>query len=182
MYSYITGSVKDIDYNSITIDNNGIGYNIYVCNPYKYKMDSNIKLYIYFHVKEDEHILFGFSTEDEKKLFVKLIEVKGLGPKMTLPILASATISDIESAIEKEDIAFIKKFPKIGDKLARQIILDLKGNLNKLSNNDNDYIELKSTLKALGYKIADINNIITNIDKHLSLEDQVKQALKLLLK
>lgn len=182
MYSYITGSVKDIDYNSITIDNNGIGYNIYVCNPYKYKMDSNIKLYIYFHVKEDEHILFGFSTEDEKKLFVKLIEVKGLGPKMTLPILASATISDIESAIEKEDIAFIKKFPKIGDKLARQIILDLKGNLNKLSNNDNDYIELKSTLKALGYKIADINNIITNIDKRLSLEDQVKQALKLLLK
>lgn len=182
MYSYIIGKVTSIDYNSIIVENSNIGYNIFVCNPYKYKVDSEVKVYLYFHVKEDEHVLFGFSTEDEKKLFMKLIEVKGLGPKMTLPILASASISDIESAIEKEDIAFIKKFPKIGDKLARQIILDLKGNLNKLSNNDNDYIELKSTLRALGYKIADINNILSKIDNKLSLEEQVKLALKLLLK
>ncbi|HOZ54338.1 MAG TPA: Holliday junction branch migration protein RuvA [Bacilli bacterium] len=182
MYSYVIGKVTNIEYNSITIENNSIGYNIFVCNPYKYKIDSEVKIYLYFHVKEDEHVLFGFSTEDEKKLFMKLIEVKGLGPKMTLPILASATINDIESAIEKEDILFIKKFPKIGDKLARQIILDLKGNLNKLSSIDNDYIELKCTLKSLGYKSSDISNILSKVDNKLSLEDQVKQALKLLLK
>ncbi len=182
MYSYIIGNVADINFNSIVIDNNGIGYNIYVCNPYKYKINEQVKVYLYFHVKEDEHVLFGFETKDEKSLFIKLIEVKGLGPKMTLPILASASFSDIENAIQNEDINFIKKFPKIGDKLARQIILDLKGNLSKLSNNNSEYIELKSTLKSLGYKINDVNNIISKIDSKLPLEDQVKQALKLLLK
>ena len=116
-------------------------------------------------------------------MFLKLIEVKGLGCKMALPILATGSISGIIDAIERENILYLKKFPKIGDKVARQIILDLKGKLvssNTIVNNINE--ELVEALKALGYKLSDINKVVKQIDNNLKIEDQIKEALKLLLK
>ena len=130
MYSYIKGIVTEIESNYISLDNNGIGYLIYTPNPYSFNVDSEYKVFIYELVKEDEISLYGFKTKEEKDLFLKLIEVKGLGCKMALPILATGSISGIVDAIERENILYLKKFPKIGDKVARQIILDLKGKLN----------------------------------------------------
>ena len=101
---------------------------------------------------------------------------------MALPILASGQLEEIISAIENENISFLKKFPKIGDKVARQIILDLKGKLVSSNIEKQSNEELTETLKALGYKNNDINKVIKNIDTSLSIEKQVKEALKLLLK
>lgn len=101
---------------------------------------------------------------------------------MALPILASGQLEEIISAIENENISFLKKFPKIGDKVARQIILDLKGKLVSSNIEKQSNEELMETLKALGYKNNDINKVIKNIDTSLSIEKQVKEALKLLLK
>ena len=131
MYEYIKGKITDINSTYITLENNNIGYAIYTGNPYYYQLDKEYKVYIYTQIKEDEHLLFGFKDQNEKDLFLKLISVKGLGPKMAMPILATGSITNIEQAIEKEDINYLKKFPKIGDKVARQIILDLKGKLAK---------------------------------------------------
>ena len=116
-------------------------------------------------------------------MFLKLISVKGLGPKMALPMLNGDNLNNIYTSIEEGNINYLKKFPKIGDKVARQIILDLKGKL-QISEKDSkkDYTELTETLKSLGYKPADIKKILPNIDDGLSLEKQVKEALKLLLK
>ena len=183
MYSYIKGIITIIETNYIVLENNGIGYLIYVSNPYSYKINDNVTIYLYQQIKEDEHLLFGFKSKDEKDLFLKLISVKGLGPKMALPMLSSDSMNDIYVAIEEGNINYLKKFPKIGDKVARQIILDLKGKL-QISEKDSkkDYTELTETLKSLGYKPADIKKILPNIDDSLSLEKQVKEALKLLLK
>ena len=182
MYSYIKGIITIIEPGYIVLDNNGIGYLIYVSNPYHYKINNEYTVYVYQQVREDENTLYGFKDLEEKELFIKLIGVKGLGCKMALPMLPGNK-DDVLGAIEKGDISYLKKFPKIGDKVARQIILDLKGKLETSSDtNKNDLEELTQTLKSLGYKPIDIKRILPKIDSNISLEAQVKEALKLLLK
>ena len=181
MYEYITGKITEIEANYIVIDNNGIGYLVYVASPYSYK-EEETKVYIYQYVKEDEISLYGFKTKEEKDLFLKLIGVKGLGCKMALPMFATNSNTSIIDAIEKEDVTYLKKFPKIGDKVARQIILDLKGKLVSNDTNTVNNTELIEALKTLGYKINDINKILSKIDSSKTLENQIKDALKLLLK
>ena len=181
MYEYIKGKISEIEANYIVIDNNGIGYIVYVASPYSYK-EEETKVYIYQYVKEDELSLYGFKTKEEKDLFLKLIGVKGLGCKMALPMFATNSNTNIIDAIEKEDVTYLKKFPKIGDKVARQIILDLKGKLVSNNTNTVNNTELIEALKALGYKVNDINKILSKIDSSKTLENQIKDALKLLLK
>ena len=184
MYGYIKGIIKDIDCNYIVIDNHDIGYMIYVPNPYYYRLGEVYTVYTYNYVREDEYSLYGFKNKEELNLFLKLISVKGLGPKMALPMLATGSISGILDAIDRENILYLKKVPKIGDKVARQIILDLKGKLDGgqmslITTNNN---ELMDALLALGYKQGDLKKIVPNISQELSIEDQIKEALKLLLK
>jgi Holliday junction DNA helicase RuvA len=168
----------------ITLDNNGVGYLIYTPNPYSFNINEDYKVYIYHHIREDESSLYGFKTIEDKELFLKLLSVKGLGPKMALPIIASSTFNGIADAINRENVLYLKKFPKIGDKLAKQIILDLKGKLEvNASLVGNDYTdELYEVLKGLGYSDKDVKNIIPRINRELSLEEQIKEALKLMLK
>ena len=184
MYAYIEGIIKEIESNYVVLDNNGIGYQIYTPNPYAFNIDEKYKIYLYQLIREDENSLYGFKNKEEKDLFLKLIEVKGLGCKMALPMLATGSINGIVDAIERENILYLKKFPKIGDKVACQIILDLKGKLvsgEKVVNNK-DFSELTEALKSLGYKASDINKILPNIKSEENVEEQIKEALRLLLK
>lgn len=183
MYSYIKGVVTEEESNFIVLDNNGIGYHIFVANPYSYPLNEEAKVYIYDYIREDEHSLYGFSSKEERNLFLKLLGVKGVGPKLIMPMLATGSVNGIIDAIDRENILYLKKFPKVGDKVARQIILDLKG---KLAQSDNAPIggfdELVSVLEGLGYKTNDIKKILPNMDANLEIESQVKEALKLMLK
>ena len=183
MYAYIKGFVREIESNYIVLDNNGVGFLIYTANPYSFELDKEYTIYLYQYVREDEISLYGFKTLDEKNLFLKLTSVKGLGPKMALPMLALGSPDGIIDAIERENILYLKKFPKIGDKVARQIILDLKGKLAK-SEEVNTIVsdELVEALKSLGYKAGDINKVVKKVDSSLDIEEQIKEALKLLLK
>ena len=182
MYAYLNGIIKDIESNYIVLDINGIGYLIYVANPYYYQIENSYKVYTYTHIRAAEFYLYGFKSKEELDLFLKLISVKGLGPKMALPILATGSIEGIMDAIDRENILYLKKFPKIGDKVARQIILDLKGKLAKTVTNNNINEELTEALLALGYKNNDIKKVVASIDSNLTIENQIKEALKLLLK
>ncbi len=184
MYSYIKGIITIIDTSYVVVENNGVGYMIYVASPYSYKENEEVIIYLYQQIREDENTLYGFKTKDDKDLFLKLISVKGLGCKMALPMLSGDNKDAILDAIDSGNVSYLKKFPKIGDKVARQIILDLKGKLasdDKKGNADN-FEELSETLKSLGYKPNDIKKVLPKLDSSLSLEKQVKEALKLLLK
>ncbi|MBE6160745.1 MAG: Holliday junction branch migration protein RuvA [Firmicutes bacterium] len=183
MFNYIKGSVVLNECNYIVIDNNGIGYQIYVANPFSFEVGCEYQIYLYNHIREDEFSLYGFKTLDEKNLFMRLINVKGLGPKMALPMLATGSVSGIIDAIDRENILYLTKFPKIGDKLARQIVLDLKGKINIESDDksNDSFAELIEALEALGYKHADIKKVIPSITEE-KLESQIKEALRLLLK
>ena len=183
MYSYIKGVITTIEPSYVVLENNGIGYMIFVANPYSYKLNEEVSIYLYQQIREDENTLYGFKNKEEKDLFLKLISVKGLGCKMALPMLSGDNKDSIHSAIESGNVNYLKKFPKIGDKVARQIILDLKGKLELDTNsNKQDFTNLSETLKSLGYKPTDIKRILPNIDANKTLEQQVKDALKLLLK
>lgn len=187
MYDYIKGTITCLKNNAIVLENNGIGYLIYVSNPYSFEVGKEYKVFVYQKIAEDENSLYGFKTIEEKDLFLKLISVKGLGCKMALPILAVGSINGIMDAIERENVLYLKKFPKIGDKLAKQIVLDLKGKLEFIGigiseDEVNTENELKEVLIGLGYKEKELKPVLAKVDTSLAIEDQVKDALKLLLR
>ena len=99
MYGYIIGLIKEVESNYVVIENNEIGYLIYVANPYYYQINNKYTIYTYNCIREDEYSLYGFKNKEELNLFLKLISVKGLGPKMALPMFATGSINGIMDAI-----------------------------------------------------------------------------------
>lgn len=185
MYNYIKGKITIIENNFIVIDNSAIGYGVFVANPYSYELNEETTVYLYNVIREDENSLYGFKSKEERDLFLKLLGVKGLGPKVGIGFFATGSVKGIIDAIERENVLYLKKFPKVGEKLAKQIVLDLKGKLGTIdlaNATAGDSFELVSVLESLGYKNADINRIVPSIDKTKPIEDQVKDALKALLK
>ncbi len=185
MYSYFKGVITSNMADGIVIDVGGVGYLIHVPNPFSYEVGKTYQVYVYNHIREDEYSLYGFKSMEEKELFMKLINVKGMGPKVASGIFATGSIKGIVDAINKENLLYLTKFPKIGDKLARQIILDLKGKVfdsTDLEDSEDSMEELISVLENLGYKTAEIKKVIPLIDASKPLEEEVKDALKLLLK
>ena len=89
MYNYITGEIKEIKSNYVVIENNNIGSQIFVGNPYVYKENEKYTIYLYNYIREDEYSLYGFGNKEERELFLRLINVKGLGPKMALPMVST---------------------------------------------------------------------------------------------
>ena len=185
MINYIKGIITIIESNYVVIETGNIGYCIYVGNPYSFEIGKEATIYTYNHIREDEYSLYGFKSLEEKELFLKLINVKGLGPKMAMPMLATGSIAGIIDAIDRENTLYLTKFPKIGDKLAKQIILDLKGKIkinSETAVTEDNTEELIEVLLSLGYKQNYIKRILKDVDGSKTIEEQVKEALKLLLK
>ena len=184
MYSYIKGIVAKLNSDHIILENQGIGYMVYVANPYSFSLNQEMVVYLYQHIREDAHLLFGFKSNDEKDLFLRLILVKGIGPKIALGVLSTAEVDKIILAIEDGNISYLKKIPGIGPKAAQQIILDLKGKLvfNSKTILNQAMEEAKEVLIALGYKTKEIDTIFKGIEGDLDTNEYVKKALSLLVK
>lgn len=201
MYEYINGTIEMISPEYIVLENNGVGYQILTPNPFIFsKQRESIKIYIYQHVREDIIALYGFQTYEERTLFKKLLNVSGIGPKGALAILAFGEPTQVIHAIENENETFLTKFPGVGKKTARQMILDLKGKLQdivpdyfpNLFNNDEtekqvqaaaDFEEAILALKALGYSDKELKKISTKLQNESMTTDQyIKAALKILMK
>jgi len=186
MYHYIKGIIAGLERDHIILDHHGMGYIIYVANPYDYKTGQEVTVYVYQQVREDAQLLFGFRSEEEKELFLKLILVKGIGPKTAVGILACGDYGKIVGAIEDGNINYLKKIPGIGPKAAQQIVLDLQGKLVFDKQNDGvvdeTRLEAEEVLKALGYKAAEINAAMKKITEKMDTNGYVKKALSLLVK
>jgi Holliday junction DNA helicase RuvA len=184
MYGYIIGRITKINPKYVICENNQIGYILIVPNPYNYSIGTEYKIFTYQHVREDEISLYGFLTEEEKDLFLKLISVSGIGPKSALSILATGSVNEIVRAIEARDDKYLKKFPGIGAKASLQIILDLKGKLNFDSSivENNKLSDVKEALISLGYSSKEIDSVLKKLDDSKEINVLVKDALKLLVK
>lgn len=187
MYSFIRGNIVEIQRDHVILENHGIGYIVYVSNPYAFEKKQEITIYVHQQVKEDAMVLFGFKSKEEKDLFLKLILVKGIGCKTAIGILAVGDIPAIVSAIETGNVAYLKKIPGIGPKAAQQIILDLQGKFKgtaEIVNQTNQELEeAGEVLLALGYKRSEVDKAMaTLLQEHLDTNGYVKKALSVLVK
>ncbi len=196
MYDYIKGQLTKITAKYIVVETNGLGYIINVANPYSFTDSVNQLVTIYLHqvIREDAHLLFGFHTEDEKDVFLKLISVSGIGPKTALAIVAVDDNQGLVNAIDTSDIKYLTKFPKIGKKTAQQMVLDLAGKFVEVpqetskakpstSSNNDQLDEAIEALLALGYKATELKKIRAFFEGTSETAEQyIKSALKLLMK
>lgn len=199
MYEYLTGLVTMVEPRYIVIDVNGIGYRLLVANPYRYHVDLKkvVKVFVYQAVRDDNISLFGFNDQDEKNLFLQLINVSGIGPKSALAILANPDHEGLINAIANDDVKYLTKFPGIGKKTASQICLDLKDKISNLTANETDLLKPLSVtetsvnrdlndaleaLTALGYKEREVKRIKKELEKEepVSTEEYLRHALRLL--
>jgi len=200
LFEYIKGKLDYISPEFIVVDNGGVGYQIHTPNPFAFtkQMGSEMQIFTFHYVREDLMALYGFQSREEKALFIRLLNVTGIGPKGALAILASGEPQQVVQAIENEDETFLVKFPGVGKKTARQMILDLKGKLQDIVPdffpnlfNEETVVEDLSTefdeavlaLKALGYSEKELKKITPELKKEKLTTDQyIKKALQKLLR
>ncbi|MDY3025155.1 Holliday junction branch migration protein RuvA [Streptococcus hyovaginalis] len=197
MYDYIKGRLTKITAKFIVVEAGGLGYIIYVANPYSFSdsVNQDVQIYVHHVVREDAHLLFGFHTDDEKDVFLKLISVSGIGPMTALAIVAVDDNEGLVNAIDTSDIKYLMKFPKIGKKTAQQMILDLAGKFVETPVENGKASKAKSVainepldeameaLLALGYKASELKKIKAFFEgTNETAEQYIKSALKMLMK
>ncbi len=167
MISFLVGTIEEKYENTLVLDVNGVGYELQISNNSLVALpdvNETTKVYTYLHVKEDGIALFGFATQEEKGIFMKLITVSGVGPKMAISILSGMKISDLIVAISREDVSLLAKIKGLGKKTAERICL-----------------ELKDKISAVGYG-TDLFNYKENLDNFYdenALNDAVETLINL---
>lgn len=202
MIDFLRGQVAYMESDYVAIDVQGVGYQVYCPNPYYYSAKNNesVTIYTHHHVREDAILLFGFTSQEERRLFRKLIEVSGIGPKVALGILSGGNPDAFITAIHQENISFLIKLPGIGKKTAQRMILDLKDKLKDMGAPSlfddfsatpeagkelgSGWREAREGLKALGYTDSELDHAWNQLKDQVAPTDSVdvvmKKALKLL--
>ncbi|WP_049401804.1 Holliday junction branch migration protein RuvA [Staphylococcus epidermidis] len=199
MYAYIKGTLSQLFPTHVVVETCGIGYEIQTPNSYRFQkyLEKEVQIYTSLIVREDAQLLYGFINEEEKEMFLSLIKVTGIGPKSALAILASSTPHEVKLAIENENDAYLTQFPGIGKKTARQIVLDLKGNVTITEENSDDLLQTQVNgneqnqiiseallaLQALGYSKRELTKVEKSLNKHNvnSVDEAVKIGLQTLV-
>jgi len=180
----IRGQIIDESQDSLVIDVRGVGYELTCSNStIEAAIGKDIvQLWVHTHVREDQISLFGFINPNEKKLFLSLVKVNGIGPKMAIQILSAAPYNKLLTMIENGDVKSLVSLPKIGKKKAEQIVLTLKGQLvfvdDEISNNQ--FIartDIVSALVNLGFKLNDVEKTVDQMPKETDLQAGVRQGL-----
>ena len=199
MIYQITGEIVTYDPNTVILDCNGIGYEIFISantlGRVSGKTGEKITLLTFMKVSEDAIDLYGFYEQEERDIFKLLISVSGVGAKSAISILSLLTPSALCGAIANADAKSISKAQGIGSKTAQRIILELKDKISSVSDSEAEFITDSSvggansvlgdaidTLMVLGYKRGDAISALKGIDMNLPLEEAVRLALKKMAK
>ncbi|MBB5184527.1 Holliday junction DNA helicase RuvA [Faecalicoccus acidiformans] len=189
LIAFLQGIIRLIRTDSIVLDVQGVGYEVYINNPFSQKLGDELFVYTYQHVREDAILLYGFLKEKDYEVFMRLINVKGIGPRTALNLLGSCSGEQMIQAIEEDDIKRLKALPGIGAKTASQIVLDLKGKFvvesSQSSNlNNPNWEECKEALLALGYRANQLSAIQKELisQEDLGVDEMLRKALGILAK
>ena len=195
MYAFLNGIVADKGLNELVLDVNGVGYLLSVSMTTLQDtppVGENMKVYTYLSVREDAMELFGFSTKEEKAMYLKLLAVSGIGPRLALSILGSMPLRDLSLAIVTGDVTALSRAPGVGKKTAQRIALELK---EKVSEGDfadaptahtaftpvqeDAATEALAALQALGYTAAEAARAISQVrGQSDKANDLVRLALR----
>lgn len=183
MIGFLSGLVKSLRGQQALIQVGGVGYLVSVPVSHTLVTGQNVDLYIHTHVREDALALYGFKDAASLDLFEKLISVSGVGPKSALAIVAVGSAEVIKKAIISTNLNFFTAVPGIGKKSAQKIIIDLKPKLTHLDadlTNLDGNGHLNQALTQLGFTKTEIVSVLPQVDPEEELQNQIKQALKLL--
>lgn len=193
MYDFISGRVAQVSPTSVVIDNQGIGYIIHISlNTFEQiKNTQDVKLFVHLAVREDSHTLFGFSTIQERELFLKLLSVNGVGAATARMILSALSVEDATNAILSNNVGLLKSVKGIGPKAAQRIIVELQDKLNPIDMtitggkvSRDSLSEASEALVALGYTRPNIQKVLLQLCKNsqesYSTEILIKKSLQLL--
>lgn len=190
MIATLSGVVAEKLGELVVLEVHGIGYGLLVpVEDYgNLRNGEPAKVYVYEHIRETSHDLYGFCQQDTKRLFEQLLNVNGVGPKMALSILSIGSVEDVRSAIAAGDTKFITAAPGVGKRVAERVVVELKDKVGLVSTAVPEaYLVGDSTLQqdeavmalvALGYAVPDAVTALAAIDGSLPTEQRIKQALK----
>ncbi len=196
MIGFLNGIIISKNPPTLVLDVHGVGYEIEAPMTTFYNLPvigEQAKLHTHLVVREDAHILFGFSTESDRLLFRTLIKVNGVGPKLALTILSGLSAADFHRCIADNDVQALVRLPGIGKKTAERLIIEMRDRLPGLGSADsesgeqqeqpssslnNSRQEAISALIALGYKPTDASKMVQNISSDKSCEDIIRLALQ----
>jgi Holliday junction DNA helicase RuvA len=189
MIGYLKGNLVEVSPESAVIDVGGVGYEILASantlSDLQNLLGKEMIVWIHTHVREDAFQLFGFITKEEKNLFLSLLKVNGVGPKMALSILSGARVPQIYEMIENSDAKALSTLPKVGKKTAEQIVLTLKGKLVLIEKNEavakkkiiGVHPDISSALLNLGFKPLAVEQFVSSLPKDAEVEDGVRKGL-----
>jgi len=143
MIGFLKGKVVEIIENNVSLDVGGVGFDIFCSSACLENLEigKEYLVYTYMNVKEDEMSLYGFSSKEEKSLFLKLISVSGVGPKTAIGILGGMPVNDVAIAIASSDVVKLSKIKGLGKKTAERIILELKEKMNEVGNSEKQKVK-----------------------------------------
>lgn len=189
MIGYLRGKIIEVLNDAALIDVNGVGYEILASantlQDLTTLLGKDIIVWIHTHVREDALQLFGFHSKDEKNLFLSLLKVNGVGPKMALSICSGGRPAQIHEMIEAGNAKALSGLPKVGKKTAEQIILTLKGKLVSAADDvkivkSESHTQITSALLNLGYKSQLVDQFVASLPGNTPLEEGVRKGLQTL--
>ena len=195
MIGSLIGLIKEKTPSEILIEVNGIGYEVSVPLSTSFQLPNvGESAYLLTHlvVREDQHSLYGFATEEERRLFRALIKISGVGAKLAITILSGTNVNGFIQSVINEDIDALVHLPGIGKKTAERLVVEMKDKISEISDDESNasqpgansaVAESINALVNLGYKTKDAKNILDKIESDgLSVEELIRQALKSLNK
>lgn len=186
MISYLEGTIIHSSPSYIIVNVNGVGYKVFAVPELLGKpVGQPVKLFTYHKSTDEGQSLFGFPSASVLEFFELLLTVSGIGPKSALSIISSGEISILREAIAKQDTAFFSQMGGIGKKTAERIIVELKDKIGQLPGADSQITgssDVFDALIGLGYATHEARRVLTELDRSLPIDQQLKQALKLLSK
>ena len=191
MIAYLDGFLIDKNEEFIIIDVNGVGYSVLIPEYLYYdlpEINSEYKIHIYHHFREDNQSLYGFKTKKEKSFFELLVSVSGIGPKKGLKLISQSSFGKFIIAIKNEDISYLSSLSGVGKKTAKKLILELKDKVKDVDiefkqedKNKNIASEAIEVLINLGFSPPEARNAIGSINvgnEEYSVQDFVKLGLR----
>ena len=187
MINYLIGNLISKKPPLIVLDVYGIGYEVEVPMTTFYdlpEIGTKFKIITHLLVREDAHILYGFSSEEEKKIFRSLLKVSGIGARISLAILSGISIDGFKNCVIDKNIAPLTKIPGVGTKTAERLLVEMADKISEdslttsVGQSSSSELEAQSALLALGYKNSEVVKMLKPLDKSLTTEDLIRQALK----
>ncbi len=184
MIGRIAGRLAEKNPPMILVDVQGIGYELDVPMSTYYTLPATgeaVSLFTHLSIREDAHVLYGFSSQEERRVFRLLLRISGVGPKLALSVLSGLSISELCAAVQRGESARLVKIPGVGKKTAERLLLELRDKLDgPTAPAPSPSEDVKNALIALGYSEREVAQTVAKIDPSLSTGDAIRMGLRIL--